>query len=39
MLQHGMQKEGLIPPIDGFDYLIYAEDVLSQMREKLPGDD
>jgi len=35
LLQHGMQKEGLIPPPDGFDCLEYAEETFAAMRASL----
>lgn len=33
MLQSGLQVEGIIPMIDGFDCLEYTEETFAQMRE------
>jgi hypothetical protein len=30
-----MQKRGIIPPIDGFDCLAYAEGILEEMTKTL----
>jgi len=35
MLQHGMQKEGIVLPLGGFDCLDYARQTFALMRERL----
>jgi thiamine kinase-like enzyme len=35
LAQHGMQKTGLIPPVDGFDYLEFSEYLFSHDIPKL----
>jgi len=34
LLQHGLQNAGIIPSIDGFNYLAYAQFMLSTILEK-----
>ncbi len=29
LAQHGMQRAGLIPPVEGFDYLEFAQTLFS----------
>jgi thiamine kinase-like enzyme len=33
MLQHGLQMEGAIPAVEGFDYLKYAENIFKVLRK------
>ena len=33
LLQHGLTIEGLVAPVQGFDYLLYAEDKFAEMRD------
>lgn len=35
MLQHGLILKGLIPPVEGFDYLEYAQYTFGMMREMI----
>lgn len=35
LLQHGLVGQGIVPAVDGFDYLIYAQNTFELMRETL----
>ena len=35
LLQHGLQKEGLVRNIEGFDFMKYANTTFKEMRKAL----
>jgi thiamine kinase-like enzyme len=37
MLQEGLLRQGIVPAVEGFDYLVYAQNIFEVMREALWG--